>query len=482
VSGRAATTVVQPGDVALAVGDPGTKPPEGWAWVPLRKLAEMATGHTPSRRVPEYWGGDIPWISVKDARLVDGAVIYETRENTNRIGIENSAAVVLPPNTVCLSRTASIGYSVRLGRPMATSQGFVNWRCGEELLPEYLQYLFLAENRFLKRIAEGAAQTSIYLPAAKAFHVCVPSLAMQRRIVEVVKATREQVARAVSGLHGPQRKLERLLQSVLREAFSGRLTQEWRESRVVRDTALEELEEIRQAVTSNGTSRELRYFEELIRAHPPSRDEELPSSWARTQIGHMGHIYRGSTPARKEPAYWGGEIPWVSSGEVRNNVISESRERISDQGLSNSSCRLMPPGSVLVALSGEGRTRGQSAVLDINACFNQSVAAIDLSHGRSNSLYLRYWLQYRYQDTRQSGSGSAQRGLSTQRVRELPLHLAPLREQIEIVRRIDEVASAIQNARSRSSAMIDSLGQLERSVLRRAFAGELVPTAASTRL
>jgi type I restriction enzyme S subunit len=95
----------------------------------LTVLARLESGHTPSRKHPEYWGGNIPWIGIQDARANDGQVIEDTEEKTNELGIENSSARVLPEKTVCLSRTASVGYVVIMGRPMATSQDFVNWVC-----------------------------------------------------------------------------------------------------------------------------------------------------------------------------------------------------------------------------------------------------------------------------------------------------------------------------------------------------------------
>ena len=92
----------------------------------LVDLARLESGHTPSRYHPEWWGGDIPWISLADIRDLDGRVAYETREHTNQAGIAHSSARVLPEGTVVLSRTASVGFVTIMGRPMATSQDFVN--------------------------------------------------------------------------------------------------------------------------------------------------------------------------------------------------------------------------------------------------------------------------------------------------------------------------------------------------------------------
>jgi type I restriction enzyme S subunit len=104
----------------------------GWMWHRLTSLARLATGHTPSRRRPDYWVGNIPWIQLPDIRALDGRTAMDTSEHTNALGVENSAAVLLPSGTVCLSRTASVGFVTILGREMATSQDFVNWVCGPD--------------------------------------------------------------------------------------------------------------------------------------------------------------------------------------------------------------------------------------------------------------------------------------------------------------------------------------------------------------
>ena len=94
MSGRKAAKDIRPGNMALSVGNPKLDIPNGWIWADLGEIATMATGHTPSRNYPEYWGGDIPWISVKDARPFHSKTIFSTNENTNDLGISKSAAVV----------------------------------------------------------------------------------------------------------------------------------------------------------------------------------------------------------------------------------------------------------------------------------------------------------------------------------------------------------------------------------------------------
>ena len=184
--GRAATDAVIPGDICLSVGNPQTPLPTGWKWLKLTDVARLESGHTPSRKKADYWGGDVPWIGIKDATGNHGRTIYETTENTNEVGLANSSARLLPADTVCLSRTASVGYVIVMGRPMATSQDFVNWVCSDALNPHFLKYALLAEQRALRMFAVGSVHSTIYFPEVKAFHIAAPDREAQDRIVDVL--------------------------------------------------------------------------------------------------------------------------------------------------------------------------------------------------------------------------------------------------------------------------------------------------------
>ncbi len=184
--GRDATTGVIAGRYALSVGAPCITPPKGWKWTALSSVTQLESGHTPSRKHPEYWDGEIPWIGIKDATENHGRTIHDTHQHVTQLGLDNSSARLLPANTVCLSRTASVGFVVVMGQPMATSQDFVNWVCGSGINPYFLKYVLLAETEALWRFASGTTHQTIYYPEAKAFHVCLPSIAEQNAIAHIL--------------------------------------------------------------------------------------------------------------------------------------------------------------------------------------------------------------------------------------------------------------------------------------------------------
>lgn len=191
--GREATTGVIPGRVALSVGCPDNEPPKGWKWTSLSSVAQLESGHTPSRKHPEYWDDGIPWIGIKDATENHGRTLTDTYQHVSALGLKNSSARLLPANTVCLSRTASVGFVVVMGCPMATSQDFVNWVCGPNIEAHYLKYVLLAENEALWRFASGTTHQTIYYPEAKAFHVCLPPLAEQKAIAAALGALDDKI-------------------------------------------------------------------------------------------------------------------------------------------------------------------------------------------------------------------------------------------------------------------------------------------------
>lgn len=161
--------------------------PEHWQVANIRRFAQMKTGHTPSRSMPDYWvNATIPWFTLADVwQLRDGTRTYvsETASLISELGLKNSSAELLPAGTVMLSRTASVGFAGIMSRPMATSQDFWNWVCGPDLLPEYLVNVFRAMRSEFSSLMTGSTHKTIYQPVAASIRVPVPPLDEQRRIV-----------------------------------------------------------------------------------------------------------------------------------------------------------------------------------------------------------------------------------------------------------------------------------------------------------
>lgn len=163
--------------------------PAHWSAPKFTHVARQETGHTPSRKEESYWVPEecvIPWFSLADVwQIRDGSQIYvhETAEKISEIGMENSAARLLPADTVILSRTASVGFPAILSVPMATTQDFAGWICGNRVRPKFLYYVLRAMKPVLRRLMMGSTHQTIYMPDIRAFRLPLPPLDEQDMIV-----------------------------------------------------------------------------------------------------------------------------------------------------------------------------------------------------------------------------------------------------------------------------------------------------------
>lgn len=156
--------------------------PRGWELVRLTSVAKLESGHTPSRRHPEYWDGGIPWVSLHDSAGLDVPEIQATDHTISALGLEHSSARLLPKGTVIFSRTATVGKSTVIGREMATSQDFANYVCGSKLHNHYLVHLFRFMGPEWRRLMAGSTHNSIYMPVFQELQILLPPIVEQQAI------------------------------------------------------------------------------------------------------------------------------------------------------------------------------------------------------------------------------------------------------------------------------------------------------------
>lgn len=192
----------------------------GWPWVPLSRVARLATGHTPDRKNSAYWDdGNIPWISLPEIRALDGRTAMSTELAVTAEGLANSSAVMLPVGTVCFSRTASVGFVTKLGVPMATSQDFHNWVPTQDLDSTYLMSALRYSRGHLLGLSDGSIHKTIYQRTAQKFAVLLPPLVLQKQFATRAAQVDKYHALARLALAGD----DELLVSLQASAFRGEL-------------------------------------------------------------------------------------------------------------------------------------------------------------------------------------------------------------------------------------------------------------------
>jgi type I restriction enzyme S subunit len=164
-----------------------TRIPAAWQLVPILEVARLESGHTPSRQHPEYWEGDIPWISLHDTKELDAPTLIETAQTIGPLGLANSSARILPVGTVVFSRTATVGKCTIMGREMATSQDFANYVCGPRLHNRYLMQVFRYMRGEWQRLMAGSTHQTIYMPVFRDLQILLPPIEEQEKIADIAE-------------------------------------------------------------------------------------------------------------------------------------------------------------------------------------------------------------------------------------------------------------------------------------------------------
>jgi type I restriction enzyme S subunit len=459
------------------------KLPLGWTWAKMLNILDYEGGSQPPKKVFVYEPrkGYVRLLQIRDF----GDKPFPTYVP------DSSRLKKAMCDDLLLARYGGSSANDSLGRICTGLDGAYNVALaklifsGDLLDKTYVKYLFMGP-WFREKVSQNSRSCQTGFNREDVLDIFLPlaPLAEQRRIVMKLEGILDKVNACQKRLARIPVLLKRLRQSTLTAAYSGRLTVDWREEHSEVETASDLLARIRkERIATAQSTKEKNRVDEAFKSARAVTDgdlgfEELPTSWLACNVGMIGAVVNGSTPSRKQASFWDGNIPWVSSGEVQNNIITATRERIAKAGYENCSVQLLPPGTVLLAMIGEGKTRGQTAILRIEATINQNIAAILLTHNLVAPEFLWRWFQFQYEATRERGGGSGPQALNCQRVRELPFILPPLAEQQEIVRRVEKLFALSDRIEARyqeGKSRVDSLAQ---SVLAKAFCGEIVPTEA----
>ena len=327
---------------------------------------------------------------------------------------------------------------------------------------EYLRYFIQSKYTLLNTKKKGTGTPHLNVEILKKSKLLIPPLEEQKRIVSHIEELFSSLDNAIDTMKKTKEQLVVYRYAVLKKAFEGKLSVEWRKK--------------------NANESATRDFSEIKIPNPIFKDTSgdenelklsLPKSWLKLRMGEVFNVEVGATPSRRIPEYWNGDVNWVSSGEVHFDTINKTNECISQSGLDNSSTNVHPAGTVMLAMIGEGKTRGQAAILNVPAAHNQNTAAILVSETPCVPKYIYYFFEMNYENTRRVGSGNNQKALNKERVRALRFPFAPFSEQKEIVRQIDSRVSVCENIEKTVDTILAQAEAMRQSILKEAFKGRL---------
>jgi type I restriction enzyme S subunit len=294
---------------------------------------------------------------------------------------------------------------------------------------QYLKY-FLDAFDFTDYVG-GSTRDKLTKTAMCRIPVVLPPFDVQLAMVRLLDSASQHQQSASDHLETCSQILERFRQSVLKAASAGRLTADWRDS--------------------------------LGRI-----DSDTPANWHDVTLNKIGQWSTGGTPSRTVSRYFGGSIVWVKSGDLRDGLVRSTEESLTQAGLDNSSAKLLPAGTVSVALY--GATIGRVGILDIQAATNQACANCVPDETQVDRWFLLYFLLSQRQALIAAGQGGAQPNLTNQIVKSWPAQLPPLDEQREIVSRVEHFLAAADSIDLRTTAE-KSLQRVSKTIFAETFVG-----------
>ncbi len=340
--------------------------------------------------------------------------------------------------------------------------------------PDYLKYRLNSHDfvSFTSHLNTGD-RPRVDFDQLSSFELFLPSYLAQQRIVAEIERQFSRLDDAVANLKRVKANLKRYKAAVLKAAVEGKLTEEWRKAHPDVESANELLKRILAERRKKWEKINPGKVYREAAAPDAASLPELPEGWIWATLGQCFRVAVGATPSRKKPSYWNGNIPWVSSGEVQFSRVRSTREFISKSGLDNSSTQINPAGSVLLGMIGEGKTRGQSAILEIPAANNQNCVAIWVSETPLKPEYIYYWFMQRYEETRRIGSGNNQQALNKAIIERMSFPLPPIAEHNLIVEEIERRLSVNEEIEAGINVNLARAERFRQAILTNAFTGQL---------
>ncbi|HAS6684097.1 TPA: restriction endonuclease subunit S [Vibrio parahaemolyticus] len=476
------------------------KIPSGWCGVTLDDIAVWGSGGTPSRKNPEYFTGNIPWFKTGE---LGNKYIYDSEEKITESAIENSSAKVFPKESVGIAMYgATIGKLSIWGTDASTNQACAVAQCYTSgVNNQFLYYYLMSEKRSLIKEGKGGAQPNISQNILKAWPFYLPPLNEQSRIVSKIEELFSELDSGIKSLTKAKQQLSVYRQALLKQAFEGKLTEQWRSDNpdklgspleILKRLKLERDERYQQKLDEWEAAAN-KWEQDGSEGKKPSKPRKpkavtqfnsdlpdychsLPESWFWEKLGHMTLAVEYGTSAKSSES---GRVPVLRMGNIQNTkfdwddlVFTSDEDEISKY--------ILKAGDVLFNRTNSPELVGKTAKYngERDALFAGYLIRVNHFDNFVNSDYLNLFLNSYV--SKQYGSsvktdGVNQSNINGEKLSNYPFPYCALAEQERVVQILEEKISKIERSESEISMNLKKAELLRQSILKKAFSGQLVP-------
>jgi type I restriction enzyme S subunit len=437
----------------------------------LRDLGRWSGGNTPSKANIEYWtNGTVPWVSPKDMKFDEITrsedLISQSALAEGRVSLLPTGSVLIVTRSGILSHTLPVAVTKL---PVTINQDIKALTLNTGVSAKYVAHALRGSSqRILRQCAKhGTTVASVDTNALLDFEIPMVGFNEQEAVVAELEKQFSRLDEAVANLLRVKANLKRYKASVLKAAVEGGLveteaTLARREGRTY-ETGEQLLQRILEERRAKWQGRG-----KWKAAESPTADTALPDGWTWASVDQLAEVGTGATPKRDKAAYWnGGDVPWVTSSVVNGDYVDKASEFVTKLALAETNLSLYPIGTLLIAMYGEGKTRGKCTELRISASTNQALAALQVDSSIRG--YLRHFLELNYEEMRKFASGGVQPNLNLSLVRAVCVPLPPLSEQVRIAAEVDRHLSIIREVETEVGANLKRAQALRQATLQSAF-------------
>jgi type I restriction enzyme S subunit len=440
--------------------------PKGWAWATLRDLVSLRGEKAPPNRTSEF-----PFVGMDDVPANSLRI-----QTTGEFRSMKSAGNKFYTNDLLYGRLRPYLNKVVVANFEGVASGeFIVMCAPDGIEPRYLQ-LFMHGRRFVNLATADTSGDRPRIDFDKIGEIKIPlaPTSEQRRILVRIDDLFTEIAEGEASLGRVRDDLNTWRRALLKAAVTGKLTCEWRGRNNPKQSAVEYVANLSLSLQSKRSRRTPSDIS--IDAFGHGGSEDLPDTWTKAEISSIFDVSTGATPRRDERRYYdGGRIPWVTSSVVNSSLVLEAEQFITNAAIDETNAKIFPPGTILVAMYGEGKTRGKATELAIAAATNQACAAL-LRPGNETELrsYVKYWFEYNYLELRKQAAGGVQPNLNLEMIKRLRLPIPPREEMLEVVAILAADFDSFAATSYEMDTLNKSIAGLRQSVLKNAFEGHLV--------
>ena len=409
--------------------------PESWGWVRLNNIIDVRDG---THETPKYVQDGVPLLTSKN--LVNGKLV---KEPSKLISLAESNEInkrsKVEENDILLAMIGTIGNPVLVSKVdyQFSVKNMAILKQISTINMEFVYYFIIYFSTELKNMSSGAVQNFVSLKQLRNIFFPVPPITEQNRIIVQIKKLLILIDRysfLYNSLEKKNRTFpEKLRKSILQYAMQGKLVPQDATDEPV-EVLLEKIREEKQKLFEEGKLKKKDLQESIIYQGDDSSYKHIPKSWVLTTLGNVGFWRSGATPSRSNPLYFGGDIPWLKTGDLNDGYIYHIPENITALAVKETSVKLIPSDSVLIAMY--GATIGKIGILTFPATTNQACCACT-PYNILNNQYLFWYLRFSRDKFIEMAEGGAQPNISKEKIVGFPIALPPIREQRKIVNKIE---------------------------------------------